>query len=296
MMQLKIFEQGGVLPDGFSLDNYFFVEVAGKLDINSLPENVQNALNEMKGNTKLSTIKLSYPKATESYFKLIKNYNVKSVCEDVDVLVTIEQLSSYSSQTSAEAVNILKEYLKIKNNMSEEILPKETLERIKPILPNIVYDEIIRYSVGGEKPVVEEVIVEKPVVEETIVEKPVEPKKEVSIDDKIKGYQIRLKLAQGEDKKKIESKIKGYEIRKKALSKKENGGELTFTSSVADPPSFKKGGGFKILARKVAHEYEGKKVPLPYQKEYGKTYSKSEAKEVGQKVAAKIKMLKLKNQ
>jgi hypothetical protein len=50
--------------------------------------------------------------------------------------------------------------------------------------------------------------------------------------------------------------------------------------------------GFDALAKKVAQAYEGKKVAPKYQKQYGKTYSKQEAQEVGNKVAAKVKMMK----
>ena len=50
--------------------------------------------------------------------------------------------------------------------------------------------------------------------------------------------------------------------------------------------------GFDALAKKVAQAYEGKKVAPKYQKQYGKTYSKKEAQEVGNKVAAKVKMMK----
>jgi hypothetical protein len=53
---------------------------------------------------------------------------------------------------------------------------------------------------------------------------------------------------------------------------------------------FAKGGkmGFDVLAKKVAKNYEGKRVPKEYQKDYGKVYSKEEAKEVGNKVASKV--------
>jgi hypothetical protein len=44
---------------------------------------------------------------------------------------------------------------------------------------------------------------------------------------------------------------------------------------------------FGALAKKVAKNYEGKKVAPKYQKEYGKRYSKEEAIEVGRKVAGK---------
>jgi len=52
----------------------------------------------------------------------------------------------------------------------------------------------------------------------------------------------------------------------------------------------RKGGkiGFKSLAKKVARNYEGKKVASKYRKEYGSTYDKQEAQEVGNKVAAKV--------
>ena len=44
---------------------------------------------------------------------------------------------------------------------------------------------------------------------------------------------------------------------------------------------------FDALVKEVAKEYEGKPVPLKYQKEYGKVYSKADAIEVGKKVAGK---------
>lgn len=43
---------------------------------------------------------------------------------------------------------------------------------------------------------------------------------------------------------------------------------------------------FTQLSKKVAKQYEGKKVAPEYQDEYGKKYNKEEAKEVGNKVAA----------
>jgi hypothetical protein len=52
---------------------------------------------------------------------------------------------------------------------------------------------------------------------------------------------------------------------------------------------------FEKLSDKVAKNYEGNKVPKKYQSLYGKTYDKSEAKEVGDKVAAKVYRLQLKN-
>lgn len=54
--------------------------------------------------------------------------------------------------------------------------------------------------------------------------------------------------------------------------------------------AFAKGGelGFEGLSKKVAKNYENKKVPDKFQKEYGKTYDKAEAKEVGDKVASKV--------
>jgi hypothetical protein len=53
---------------------------------------------------------------------------------------------------------------------------------------------------------------------------------------------------------------------------------------------YAKGGeiGFEGLSKKVANNYEGKKVDPKYQDEYGKTYNKKEAKEVGNRVAAKV--------
>jgi len=52
---------------------------------------------------------------------------------------------------------------------------------------------------------------------------------------------------------------------------------------------------FEKLSDKVAKNYQGDKVPKKYQSLYGKTYDKSEAKEVGDKVAAKVYRLQLKN-
>jgi hypothetical protein len=46
--------------------------------------------------------------------------------------------------------------------------------------------------------------------------------------------------------------------------------------------------GFEGLAKKVARNYQGKKVDRKYRKEYGATYDKKEAMEVGRKVAAKV--------
>ena len=53
---------------------------------------------------------------------------------------------------------------------------------------------------------------------------------------------------------------------------------------------FAKGGkiGFDGLAKKVAKNYSGKKVPKKFQNQYGKTYSPAEAKEVGDKVAGSV--------
>ena len=53
---------------------------------------------------------------------------------------------------------------------------------------------------------------------------------------------------------------------------------------------FAKGGkiGFEGLAKKVAKNYEGKKVKPKFQDEYGKTYDKEEAMQVGRAVAGKV--------
>ena len=53
---------------------------------------------------------------------------------------------------------------------------------------------------------------------------------------------------------------------------------------------YAKGGkiGFDGLAKKVAKNYSGKKVPKKFQNQYGKTYSPAEAKEVGDKVAGSV--------
>ena len=63
---------------------------------------------------------------------------------------------------------------------------------------------------------------------------PEEPKKQLSIDDKIKGYQIRLKRAKGEEAELIRKKIKAYELKKKFEQKKQQGGELLIQKSVED--------------------------------------------------------------
>ena len=53
---------------------------------------------------------------------------------------------------------------------------------------------------------------------------------------------------------------------------------------------FEKGGkiGFEGLVKKVAKNYEGKKVKPKFQDEYGKTYDKEEAMQVGRAVAGKV--------
>ena len=53
---------------------------------------------------------------------------------------------------------------------------------------------------------------------------------------------------------------------------------------------YAKGGkiGFEGLAKKVAKNYEGKKVKPKFQSEYGKTYDKEEAMQVGRAVAGKV--------
>ena len=51
---------------------------------------------------------------------------------------------------------------------------------------------------------------------------------------------------------------------------------------------------FDKLANKVAKNYEGKKVPAKFRKDYGATYDAEEAREVGDKVAAKVYRLQKK--
>jgi len=62
-----------------------------------------------------------------------------------------------------------------------------------------------------------------------------------------------------------------------------------------DEGYFAKGGMSKFdkLSSKVAKNYEGKRVPKEYQKEYGKTYDAQEAKVVGDKVASHVYRLQL---
>lgn len=89
-----------------------------------------------------------------------------------------------------------------------------------------------------------------------------------------------------------------YEAKKKAIEElripKSKQGLLSVMSNKSmanqDFRFFEKGGkiGFEGLAKKVAKNYEGKKVDEKYQAEYGKTYSKDEAMEVGRKIAAKV--------
>lgn len=57
-----------------------------------------------------------------------------------------------------------------------------------------------------------------------------------------------------------------------------------------NPKDYAKGGkiGFEGLAKKVAKNYEGKKVKPKFQSEYGKTYDKEEAMQVGRAVAGKV--------
>lgn len=97
-----------------------------------------------------------------------------------------------------------------------------------------------------------------------------------------------------EGREKIANFLKGNQIEMNA------GGEYYAIELVTDSKSkehYAKGGQtpFEKLSNKVADNYEGKKVPNKYQKLYGKTYDRSEAKEVGDKVAAKVYRLQLKN-
>ena len=64
-----------------------------------------------------------------------------------------------------------------------------------------------------------------------------------------------------------------------------------FTSlSLENHVRFAKGGkiGYDRLVKKVAANYEGKRVPKKYQPKYGKIYDKDEAKSVGYAVATKV--------
>jgi len=97
-----------------------------------------------------------------------------------------------------------------------------------------------------------------------------------------------------EGREKIANFLKGNQIEMNA------GGEYYAIELLTDSKSkehYAKGGQtpFEKLSNKVADNYEGKKVPNKYQKLYGKTYDRSEAKEVGDKVAAKVYRLQLKN-
>jgi len=97
-----------------------------------------------------------------------------------------------------------------------------------------------------------------------------------------------------EGREKIANFLKGNQI------EMNDAGEYYAIELVTDSKSkehYAKGGQtpFEKLSNKVADNYEGKKVPNKYQKLYGKTYDRSEAKEVGDKVAAKVYRLQLKN-
>lgn len=109
---------------------------------------------------------------------------------------------------------------------------------------------------------------------------------------------LMLEVGGGEEyiegREKIANFLKGNQIEMNA------GGEYYAIELVTDSKSkehYAKGGQtpFEKLSNKVADNYEGKKVPNKYQKLYGKTYDRSEAKEVGDKVAAKVYRLQLKN-
>ncbi len=84
-----------------------------------------------------------------------------------------------------------------------------------------------------------------------------------------------------------------YEDSKRFLKDMEMQG-YTFEYGLDNEPydlrKMEKGGkiGFEGLAKKVAKNYEGKKVKPKFQSEYGKTYDKEEAMQVGRAVAGKV--------
>ena len=84
-----------------------------------------------------------------------------------------------------------------------------------------------------------------------------------------------------------------YEDSKNFLEEMQKQG-YTFEYGLDNEPydlrKMSKGGkiGFEGLAKKVAKNYEGKKVKPKFQDEYGKTYDKEEAMQVGRAVAGKV--------
>lgn len=276
MIQGKIFEEGGALPDGYSLGNYLFGETFSKINVEPLKEEAQALIKKFIEDPKMSAIKMSHPKAISAYGSIIKgNDGVKDSAEIVDVLVAREFIKQHYvvDEQHELAVSILDEYLQIKNKMSEKIINAEELEKISSLLPNIVYKELKAYTTGAEPEVSVEPIA--PVVEvvEPIVEVVGEPK-ELSVDEKIKsftgkinGYKIKLKRASAEDAEKIAKKIKGYEIKLKGLAiKKKNGG--TVLEEGGGVVSYEKGKSYPV--KKVSVQ-EGERMGLS---EFG-NFSKS---------------------
>ena len=84
-----------------------------------------------------------------------------------------------------------------------------------------------------------------------------------------------------------------YEDSKNFLEEMQKQG-YTFEYGLDNEPydlrKMEKGGkiGFEGLAKKVAKNYEGKKVKPKFESEYGKTYDKEEAMQVGRAVAGKV--------
>ena len=238
MVQGKIFEEGGALPDGYSLGNYLFGETFSKINVEPLKDEAQALIKKFIEDPKMSAIKMSHPKAISAYGNIIKEHHVKDKAEIIDMLVAREFIKQHyvenlPSDNPNLAISIIDDYLQIKNKMSEKIINAEELEKISSLLPNIVYKELKAYTTGAEPEVSVESVA--PVVEvvEPIVEVVGEPK-ELSVDEKIKsftgkinGYKIKLKRASAEDAEKIAKKIKGYEIKLKGLAiKKKNGGTI----------------------------------------------------------------------
>ena len=299
MKQIKLFEEGGVLPSGYSLDTITFGTALATINTEALNENVKEALALFKNEPKLTLTKLSYSKAALAYFKIIKNFDCKATLDEFDVLVTIQVLqdkeysNSFDAIDEKEAVNLLTQYLKIKSKMEESIINKEVLEKIRPLIPNIVYNEMMGYSVGAAEPEKVEPKAEEPISEQ------IDNAKLIELTQKrIEAHKILLEFAEENEVKGLETKIKIFEkTLAKLQSKKEEGGTIELTHTFSDPKEIlAQGGGFKRLASKVAKSYEGEKVPAEYQKEYGKTYSKEEAEDVGRKVAAKVYRQQLANQ
>jgi hypothetical protein len=110
-------------------------------------------------------------------------------------------------------------------------------------------------------------------------------------------FEKNVRVASIDEDNKIIRPSMGYfypnKIAKKTILWAKNNGY----KFIQDGKEYAKGGEtpFEKLSDKVAKNYQGDKVPKKYQSLYGKTYDKSEAKEVGDKVAAKVYRLQLKN-